>query len=417
MNIAAIRRLRRQFVLSATLSLFLVITILGGATAYSNYSAMRAQASRFIDLIIDNGGVLPDPTQAGLDASTEQGAEIPAWEFFYGARYFSVLLDKNGHPRKVNIENIATVNETQAVVYAQQAKDPMFGHGTRGTFFYGLRRYDDDSVMYVFLDYSNQLRINNEVMRNTMLICGASLVVTFAVVLLVSSRAIRPEIENARKQRQFITNASHELKTPLAVIRANTEVIEMLHGEDEWTQSTRRQVDRMDGLVQNLVMIARSAERESRDEILEIDVTKVVEASVEPFQALARQDHLGLVCGLDDGVRMMAHESEIQQLVTLLVDNAIKYCDPGGTVHVSLTVPRKGKYVQLAVSNSFAAGETVDYSRFFERFYRDDESHSDQGGYGIGLSVAESICERYRGSIKASWKDGSITFTCQLRSR
>ena len=156
------------------------------------------------------------------------------------------------------------------------------------------------------------------------------------------------------------------------------------------------------------------------------DKTKIMQGKKEPKDALDSiflserefqgYGHTEESADLEEDVRMVARESAIQQLVTLLVDNAIKYCDPGGSVRVALSAPRKGRQVQIEVSNSYAAGETIDYSRFFERFYRNDEAHSNQGGYGIGLSVAESICDRYRGSIKASWKDGDITFTCLLRS-
>lgn len=416
MNGSAIQKLRHKFILVATLSFFVVIVLMGAATAFANYATMRSQASTVIDIIIENGGILPEPEDENTEHVFVNGKDAVPSEFFYSARYFSVVLDKEGHPRAVNIERIATVNESDAITYAQQAPKPVFGLGRIDSFFYSRAPVSDDSTISVFLDYSTQMQINNEVLRTTMLICGASLVITFVVVVLVSSVAVRPEIENARRQRQFITNASHELKTPLAVIRANTEVIEMLQGESEWTQSTRRQVDRMDGLVQNLVMVARARERESKDGMGEIDVTRVVGASVEPFQALAVQDQLELVADLEEDVRMVARESAIQQLVTLLVDNAIKYCDPGGSVRVALSAPRKGRQIQIEVSNSYAAGDTIDYSRFFERFYRNDEAHSNQGGYGIGLSVAESICDRYRGSIKASWKDGDITFTCLLRS-
>ncbi len=410
-----VEKLRRQFIFVATLSFFIVIIIVGSATAFANYASMRAQASLVIELIVESGGTLPAPLQEG-DLHALDKLNLSSSEFLYGTRYFSVVLDNKGFARAVNVENIATVSKSDAITYAQHVPKPMFGVGRTDTFFYSVEPFEDDSTISVFVDYSTQMHINSEVLRNTMLICGASLLITFVVVVLASSSAVRPEIDNARKQRQFITNASHELKTPLAVIRANTEVIEMLQGENEWTQSTRRQVDRMDGLVQNLVMIARSEERESKEDSSEIDVTKVVGNSVEPFKALAVQSQLNLTTKLEEGVHMVARESAIQQLVTLLMDNAIKYCDEGGTVHVALTSPRKGKQVQIAVSNSYAAGERLDYSRFFERFYRDDEAHSNQGGYGIGLSVAESICDRYRGSIKASWKDGAISFTCLLRS-
>ncbi|MDO5118952.1 MAG: HAMP domain-containing sensor histidine kinase [Coriobacteriales bacterium] len=417
MNDSAVEKLRRQFILVTTVSFFVVILVMGGATAFANYASMRSQAALIIDLIIENNGTLPEATVDNDGDITYPGLPLYSTELLYSTRYFAVVSDRLGHPYYINTESIASVSEEAAVAYAEKVGRPNYRLATIDNFFYEVRTNEGGGTIAVFVDYSTQLRINREVLWNTMLICGVTLTVTFIVVVLISSSAIRPEIENARRQRQFITNASHELKTPLAVIRANTEVIELLQGDNEWTQSTMRQVDRMDGLVQNLVMIARSEERESRDDLSEIDVTKVVAASVEPFQSLAHQGHHELVCELEDNVSLVARESAIQQLVTILVDNALKYCDVGGTVSVSLTGPRVGRPVTLVVANTFAEGENVDYSRFFERFYRDDEAHSNQEGYGIGLSVAESICERQRGSIRASWKNGAVAFTCLLRNR
>ena len=112
---------------------------------------------------------------------------------------------------------------------------------------------------------------------------------------------------------------------------------------------------------------------------------------------------------------MLADSSKIRQLTTLLVDNAVKYCDEGGKIEVTAGQIKNGRGAALTVSNSYAEGADVDYSRFFERFYRQDSSHNiDKGGYGIGLSLAESICSQYGGDIRAQWKDGVISFICQL---
>ncbi|MBR3159185.1 MAG: HAMP domain-containing histidine kinase [Atopobiaceae bacterium] len=423
MNSAAINALRRKFIILATLSFFFVILFTGGMTALSNNWSLRMQAGHTLGLIIENGGTLPEPanTEERIGASDDFEGLTP--EYVYGARYFSVIFDEDGDPTSVELSHMRSVEEERAVEYAREAVAAyehsatisLLNLGMVDTYFYRVSTQRDGSTIVAFLDCSFQMLVNNEVGWNTVLICGIGLVGSFLLVLLFSGRAIRPEIENARKQKQFITNASHELKTPLAVIRANTEVIEMLQGESEWTKSTMAQVDRMDGLVQNLVMIARAEERENRSEMGEIDVSRVVSDSVDPFRALAQQEHLELVCEPGDHVTMVADASAIQQLCTLLVDNAIKYCDEGGAVRVEASSPRKGR-VTLQVSNTFADGRTVQFARYFERFYRDDEAHSDEGGYGIGLSVAESICKRYRGSIRATWKAGDAVFTCQLRS-
>ncbi len=423
MNAVTIAALRRKFIIISMLSFFLVISFTGGMIALASQWTLRMQAGYALELILENGGTLPEPTSDNERVGVTDGFEGLTSEFVYGARYFSVVLDKSGKPTNVEVGHMRSVGEKRAVEYAREAVEAydkqlttkLLNLGMADTYFYKVKMFEDGSKLVAFLDCSFQMQVNRGVMWNTVFICVVGLAGCFLLVLLLSSSAVRPEIENARKQKQFITNASHELKTPLAVIRANTEVIEMLQGESEWTQSTMSQVDRMDGLVQNLVMIARAEEREDRAQMGDIDVTRVVSDSVEPFRALAQQEHKELVCELEEKVHMVADASAIQQLCTLLVDNAFKYCDPAGKVVVEVSSPRKGR-VTLTVSNSFADGKDMHYERFFERFYRDDEAHSDEGGYGIGLSVAESICERYRGSIKASWKLGMVVFTCQLRS-
>ncbi len=415
MNSTSIRQLRRKFILIAMLSFFVVILFTGGMTALSNQMSIRAQAGRVLEAIVENDGVLPDKGHEHMEGITP--------ELTYAARYFTVVFDEHDEVESVNMGHIASVDEKMAVEYARQAREAyeqsltvsLLGMGVTDTLFYKVEHMANGNVIVAFLDCSFQMGVNREVGWNTVLICATSMVGSFVLVLLFSNRAIQPEIENARKQKQFITNASHELKTPLAVIRANTEVTEMLQGETEWTQSTMRQVDRMDGLVQNLVMIARAEEQEDRTSMQEIDVSKVVADSVAPFQALARQDKKELLCILADDVRMVADASAIQQLCTLLVDNAIKYCDDEGRVVVEVASPKRGR-VSLTVSNTFSEGKRANFGKFFDRFYRDDESHSDEGGYGIGLSVAESICLRYGGTIKASWKNGMVVFACQLKS-
>ena len=135
--------------------------------------------------------------------------------------------------------------------------------------------------------------------------------------------------------------------------------------------------------------------------------------TADTFAPVATQDGKELVQEIEENVRLVADEAAIRQLASLLLDNAIKYCDDGGKVVAHLS--KKGRGIRLVVSNTYAAGESVDYSRFFERFYREDSSHNtEKGGYGIGLSIAESIVSSYNGSISASWKNGMISFTCIL---
>ena len=141
-----------------------------------------------------------------------------------------------------------------------------------------------------------------------------------------------------------------------------------------------------------------------------------MEQTIAPYRALAEQSGKNLKTNIEKDVMVTSDESKLRQLSTILVDNALKYCDENGEVEVSLIPIKHGKLrMRLVVSNSYKDGAGIDCNRFFDRFYREDQSHNiDKGGYGIGLSIAESICRRYGGNIKAGWKDGVISFIVNL---
>lgn len=432
MNERSINRIRKKFIMVAMLSFLFVMLFTGLMINIANILTTRYNVEVMLDFIIDNDGELEnlkveengsESSSSSIENFQEDHDFSP--EFRYSARYFCIFYNSDNSVSEVNTDHIATVSERQAIRFADRVQKGFLtrrfnlNFGKYQDFYYKIGTSSDGRKMIVFLDSSQQVETNNTIIRSTVLICGSGLLITFVFVWIFSSRLIQPEIENMKRQKQFITNASHELKTPLAVIRANTEIEEMMNGENEWTQSTMRQVDRLNGLIQNLVMITRAQEQEDKSVLSSINVTDVINQSLDPYESLAKQDHKTLVRNLAENVTMVADSSKIQQLSTLLIDNAFKYCDPNGTITVSLDTVKKGRTVRLIFSNDYADGANVDYTRFFDRFYRQDQSHTqssdeDRGGYGIGLSIAESICQSYEGSISVSWKDGVITFTCLL---
>ena len=406
----AIAKLRRTFILVATLSFFVVIVFMGVATFAANVVALRSQANTTIDAIIDAGGNTPTEENYHGRGFQEEAS--------FGLRFFTVSFDASGEIVAVDLSHVSLVGQEQALEAAQMAADPhtLTRLGQYHNYLYKEGETRTGS-MVVFLDCSYQLENANDVTMNTLLLTVVALLIAFICVVAFSKRAVQPEIENAQRQQRFMTNASHELKTPIAVIRANTELTEMISGETEWTRSTMNQVDRLEALVRDLMTIARGQESANSDLALtDTDVSAVVARAVDSFKGVAQQNGKGLQSSIDEGVVLKGDEASVEQLTCLLVDNALKYCDADGTVSVRLVPFRIGRGCMLAVTNDYAAGVDVDYHRFFDRFYRADEAHENQQGYGIGLSVAESICKRYHGSIKVGWKSGKITFTCVLRS-
>ncbi|MGI6511205.1 MAG: sensor histidine kinase [Catenisphaera adipataccumulans] len=408
MDSRAIEKLRRKFVWISMVAIFVAMLFIGIVINLSYYASSRYKIQRSLDLLVnvenyqfeDNNSGQRNPGQV-FSGSTQE------------INRFCIAVYEDG-----KLKSFRTDSNDSAWIKTMKKRmikkaDNAAGYGRSGDYYYKIEKHGNSTTV-VYLNCVSE--INNR-WRLLYITAGAALiglVITYFLVQKFSSRMIQPEIENSRRQQRFITNASHELKTPLAVIRANTEVLEMMNGENEWTQSTLKQVDRMNGLIQNLVMIARSQEEEDKTGMHEVDVSKIVADTVQPYQANASQEHKTLTTHIDQDVKLVCSEGKIRQLTTILIDNAIKYCDDSGTIDVALHEEKKG--IRLIVSNHYAEGEHVDYSKFFERFYRQDQSHNiDQGGYGIGLSIAQEICRQYHGSIQADWKDGMISFICELR--
>ena len=446
MNSKAVRALRKKFIFIAMLSIgaviFFLVTLLNVANFVSTHREIRhvlellcEQYSEEREVASTGGNTEQDYTadnEAIENAASAQWfrSDSDASSFFnllndqasrdYYERvknldpYFAVLLSSDGEVLDVLPSDLEKDTAKVAAAFAEQVFETKKEFGKFGVYFFLMRDAKFGAVVS-FFDGSAQINAMQRLLYASIVICLGILIIVFWPVYFLSDRMIQPELRNIERQKQFITNASHELKTPLAVIRANTELIELMNGENEWTASTLRQVDRMSGLIKNLVTIARAEEKADKSILAEFDVSAAVKDTADTFAPVATQDGKELVQEIEENVRFVADEAAIRQLASLLMDNAIKYCDDGGKVIVQLSKRGKGKGIRLVVSNAYAAGENIDYSRFFERFYREDSSHNtEKGGYGIGLSIAESIVSSYNGSIGASWKNGMISFTCVL---
>ena len=445
MSEQSIRKLKRRFLLIAMISFVLVMILMGGFIFLLNVCLTRAEIKHVLEYIAENDGAVPDTTpesvpgvkgrfrnpafyQTGEEENSPEvvtrrlenmfrlGAGYNSPEFFYSTRYFAVLYDASDEVEDVIVNHMASVNSETAVELAAQARKRVFRFGSFGDYYYLNTARQEEGRIVVYLDSTSQIFMNRRILYISLIFLCLGSLIAFLLMRILVGRLIKPEIRNAELQKQFLTNASHELKTPLAVIRANTELLEMSNGENEWTQATLRQVDRLQGLVENLVKITRAQELDAGKKRSRIDVSPIVRETAEAFRTVAEKEGKTLTVDVPDGIRYLCDEGDIRQLTSLLTDNAIKYCDADGTVKVQAVSPgRRNRSMHLIVSNSFAEGKGIDYDRFFERFYRADESHNtEKGGYGIGLSIAEHLATSYKGSISVSWDEGIITFDCVL---
>ncbi len=412
MNAREIQRLRIKFILiamgSLILSMLFICLLINGVELFES----RREIYRILDHLIEKEGNIQD------DADVEQQGN-PSWNEAFAPSYrhhtyYVFFYDGQGEIKDRRISHNDSNPENMAP-YASEFMKKNRDKGNDGAYYYQKEKMKDGITILAILDGRAIIlsRFRLQVVSIAVVISG--MILSLILVIAFSGKAIRPEIENSIRQDQFITNASHELKTPLAVIRSNTEMEELIRGESEWTQSTIRQVDRLTGLIQNLVMISKAREQENKSGLSEIDASDIVKDAVDTFEVVAVQDGKKVEKQIDDNIRLLADGSAIRQLTTILMDNAAKYCDPGGVIKVVLHQGKRNKGLNLTVSNSYKDGKDIDYRRFFDRFYREESHHNiDKGGYGIGLSIAKTICQQYGGQIKADWKNGEISFICTL---
>lgn len=429
-----IRSLRKKFILIASGAILIILTIvllcINGISYYSSYS----EAMSILSFITDNYGRMPDEDPHNDDVDFHVTRELR-----YETRYFSVILDSEGEFVTTDYEHISSVTENEMSTFYENVLNNKRDKGTLkisdSTYLFRKKNASGDDLIQsfseikrpdnndpefdadktykiiVFMDCTNRMyrvRIMSIFSTVTGIIC---FIVFVILVSIFSRRAVKPVIETYEKQKQFITNAGHELKTPLAIISANTEVMEAMDGKTEWTQSTLNQVKRLSGLVNDLITLARLEESADRDNIAydEIDLSAKFKETAGDFHTLAEQQGKKLETHIDENIKIQGNEKSIHELISILMDNAAKYCDENGIIRAELI--KQKKQVVLTVSNSYKDGEKIDYSRFFERFYREDSSHNhEKAGYGIGLSMAETIVRLHKGKISADYRNGEISF-------
>ncbi len=333
-------------------------------------------------------------------------------------RYFTVTLDNTGSIVKTDMSHVSSADEQEAEFLTEKwgtGSDKFDRIVPYDEGFYCLRIVRTETGWFdIWLEVTTLVE---NVHYMFIITFGAMILIDiliFVFLWLYSKKAVAPIVESMSKQKQFITNAGHELKTPLAVISANTEVLEMTYGENEWTQSTMHQVKRLSALVANLIQMARMEEDTDVVTLQDVQVSDVVEDAASSFRTVAENQGKRLESEVAGDIVLHTDKAMYTEIVNILLDNAVKYCDDGGCIRVELS--RDRKRTCLSVSNDYADGEEVDYSRFFERFYRADTAHtsSRKSGYGIGLSMAQSIAGMLKADIRVSYRDSRICFQVYL---
>lgn len=426
------RRLRRKFILVAMGAVTVVLTLIIAGINIVNYSHVCKMADARLDYIVAGKGGIDGEDEPANDLNQDMGAgkvaagnreavrvghfEGMTAESPFDTRYFTVTL-VDGQVVDVNTARIAAVGAKRAAHIAAGLYSKGLTSGFSGNYRYTVTVQGDETT-YVFVDCSRELASFHSFLSASVAISCIGWLAVLAIVTVASGAVIRPMVESYSKQKRFITDASHEIKTPLAVIDAANEVQEIESGESEWTQSIYEQVARLTALTERLVFLARMDEGSAGFTMTSIDLSESVDKAAAPFESVAVSRGKRLSTSIASGVRAHADAAAVAQVVELLLDNATRYASEDSVIELSLRAASRGRgkgAAELVVSNAVDELPEGDLDRLFDRFYRADVSRSSKtGGSGVGLSVVHAIAEAHGGSATVSGHDHQIAFTVRL---
>ncbi len=410
-----IKKLQHRFIL-LTMScigfIFLLILLI------LNISMTAASQKRDFDLLseyIRNKNALTrhakepyavdSPAPDGIPPAFIAGGRPNDW--FNHMRIFSILYDSAGEVKEVSTNNNPNLSEESLLALAEKILEDPKGRGKISGYLY-LYLPDKEGASIYFLDYGPERDMSMQLWKMCLWVGLAGMLIILIPVIFLSRWIAKPVQLAFDRQKQFIADASHELKTPLTIITTNAEVLENTLPNNRWLNYILEQSSRMKILINSLLDLARLDSGNEKTAFQSFDLSKAVRNASLSFESLAYEYEKKYCQYITDGLTLYGNEENIKQLVTILLDNAFKYSDTKGCVTISLTQTAEKK--QLFVHNTGKGIDKKDQKHIFERFYRIDSSRSRQsGGYGLGLSIADSIVKNHKGQISVKSDGKSYT--------
>ncbi len=417
-----IRSLQRRFVIAAMIAITGLILLLLGAINAANLVLISQRIDRTLELLCDTVGdtgsppPMPKPAPDGrpfpFGAHNDHKDDYNA---FISSNFFVVHFGADRELIFVDVSRLYAISENEALELASEVLDRGGRRGEYGQFRYLIKDVPMHDTVAVFLDTSGE---SGSFWRVLLLSAGIGLAgwgLMLAFVVLLSKRAIRPIAENIQRQKQFVTNAGHEIKTPLAIIQSNTEAMELYNGENKWSRNIKEQTSRLSGLVKDLLLLARMDEGTVQAEPRDFSLSELFESSLDGFSQPIDDKSVRLNRNIPGGITIYADQKQTRQLISILFDNAVKYTNDGGEITAALE-KAEGR-VTLRLQNTCTTLPAVPPDKLFDRFYRADTARTQKsGGYGIGLAVARSLAEANRAVISAKYTmPNEVCFTVKFR--
>lgn len=401
------KSLRRKFVATSVASVAIVIILMASTLNFINYYKMgqrvddslyEASKSSALVTIFSDG-------EEDMIVTKNTASKTPNNNGFSIAK-----IDKNKNVIRSYRDDVLIKGKDDLQKLVTGAVNESSTSGYVGTYRY-LKVNNDAGNLVLLLNTQRDLDSFHAFMRNSIIVSLIVILSVFILLVLISKKVISPIQQSYQKQKQFITDASHELKTPLAIIRSNTDVLELENGDSKWTKNIQNQVDRLTSLVNSLVVFSRMEEKDTVEKV-KFNLSESLHERIDDFEELASFQKKHIIADIDNNIYYRGEQQAIVQLMDILLENAIKYATK--ETNINITLKKNKKYATMKISNQ-ANVKKGDLRKVFDRFYRLDESrNSTIKGYGIGLSMAKLITEKHKEVIKAYAPEDGI-FKIEVR--
>lgn len=397
-----IRKLKAKFAFLAAASLLVLLSLIVVGMNVVNYNSVVSDADETLSFLSSDKGDVPkfDGTQPMLPHG--MSPEVP-----YESRFFTVYLDSGNGIVDAEMSKIASVSQAEAEDFTAEALKKSSDKGFTGKFRF-LKTEDKSGYKITFLDCGRKIDAFNTFLTASIIISVLGYVIVTVVIFILSGRIIKPFAENYEKQKRFIADAGHDIKTPLTVIAANADLLGMEIGKNECLDDIKEQTKHMRTLIDELISLAKAEESERALVKIDFPVSDVTNEVAHGFRSPALLCGKKFTCDVQPDLTLCGNDRAYRQLVEILLDNAFKYSPRGAYINLSLSA--KGRALHLTVKNETEnAVEKEQLERLFDRFYRTDFSRSSEtGGYGIGLSLAKSAVAAHGGRIQAFYDTPNI---------
>ena len=390
-------KLRIKFIRIAMAALAAAVVLVTVAINVMNWVNVRSEISETMAFLAESdGAVSPERAREWAGRDKHRKNVLTQSAYFYGRS------EADGSYQITNQGRMDSVSREEAGSLIARAAESGRESGFLDDYCYQRVASRGRTDEWIFLDCESYLTATRRLALFSAIVCAAGILLALLVVSLLSRKAIQPFLRNEQKQKRFITDASHELKAPLAVISANMDVLALKDQDNPWINGTRSQVASMRGLVEDMVYLSRADETDRPLEMKSVNLKDLAAETAEPYQAMAEFQNKVFRCETEESLPVQGEEAALRRVVSILCDNAVKYTPEGGTI--CLKAYAEGKNAVIETENPPAQALTEeDCARLFDRFYRADKARDreKQSGYGIGLSIAQAVIARHGGNAAA----------------